>query len=346
MNSARLLLGAVLALVWVNTPALAATLFGSLSNFDMINDTGETCHGFEIELEGVHPSDISFTFGSPYIRYGDPMKIDTGTGTIVRYASSFDSSTMQWAAGTPFQDPNNPVITGGHQLFYSAYGGDPNYINLPGDHFGVALNGNPTNTIYRWLLGDATGNLSPAGSNVKIPAPAWNVTPPANPGAPAAVQAVVAAPPKENPGDLFGEAQWVKVFVTESPDPAELEHLLVGDPAMPDRENAAEVEIEWQLLQAGKDGVDEVDSGMNDLAADSESVTRRYEFYEYIGPYDAEGEAREENPGANLELVGRFLGGQNAALNLLPFANVPEPGTLILLGIGLAGITGNRRRRR
>ncbi len=159
----------------------------------MINDTGETCHGFEIELEGVHPSDISFTFGSPYIRYGDPVKIDTGTGTIVRYASSFDSSTMQWAAGTPFQDPNNPVITGGHQLFYSAYGGDPNYINLPGDHFGVALNGNPTNTIYRWLLGDATGNLSPAGSNVKIPAPAWNVAPPVNPAAPAAVQAVVPA---------------------------------------------------------------------------------------------------------------------------------------------------------
>ena len=286
MKTTATLVGAALVLVSFGTPALATQFFGSLSNFDAINDTGQVCHGFEIELDGVHPADIAFTFGSPYIRYGDPVKIDTGTGTIVRYASSF--GTSGWAVGTPAQDPLHPITTGGHQLYFQ---GDPNYLNEPGDHFGVALNGNPTNTIYRWLLGDASGNLTPAGTNVKIPAPVWNVQPPANAAAPAAVQVVVPALPKEHPQDLFGEAMWVKVFVTESPDPAELHHLLVGDPAMPDGSNPAEVEIEWQLLQTGKGGgLDEVDSGLNDLGANAESVTRRYEFYKYTGPYDVDGE--------------------------------------------------------
>jgi len=323
-------------------------MFGSLSNFDVINDTGQTTRGFEIELEGISPSDIAFTFGNPYIRYGDPVKVATGTGTIVRYASAFDGTA--WVVGTPV--PAGPFPTGGHACFFPAYGGDPNYETLGGEHFGVALNGNPTNTTYRWLLGDAAGNLSAAGSNVKIPAPVWNVQPPANPAAPAAVQAVIPALPK-NPEDVFGEALWVKVFVIEAAEPVELEHLVPGDPGVPDGSEPAEIEIEWQLLQAGKDGVGEVDSGLDDMAADSESVTRRYEFYAYIGPYNDEGEAKIEDPeDPTIDpvlypngVVGNFLGSQNAALNLAPFV-IPEPGTLSLLGISLATLAASRRLRR
>ena len=337
----RLIVATALVLAAFATPAGATTMFGSLSNFDVINDTNEICRGFEIELDGVSPADISFTFGNPYIRYGDPTVSSTGTGgTIVRYASAFGSGG--WAVGTPV--PAAPFTTGGHQLFFPAYGGDPNYETLGGEHFGIALNGNPTNTIYRWLLGDASGNLTAAGSNVKIPAPVWNVQPAVNPAAPAAVQAVVPAPPIVNPGDVFGEAMWVKVFVTESSNPAELNHLLVGDPAMP---SESEVEIEWQLLQAGKgNGLDEIDSGLNDLAVGAESITRRYEFYKYIGPYKLEDhEALVEDALLHPEAVGEFLGGQNAALNLEPFI-VPEPGTLTLLSIGLAGVAAYRLRRR
>lgn len=329
-----------LALLSFNTPAFAATLFGSLSNFDVINDTGVITRGFEIELEGVSPADIVFTFGSPYIRYGDPVKVSTGTGTIVRYASAFGASG--WAVGTPVQ--TGPFPTGGHQCFFPASGGDPNYETLGCEHFGIALNGNPMNTIYRWLLGDAAGNLTVAGSNVKIPAPIWNVQPPANPAAPAAVQVVLPALPKEHPVDLFGEAMWVKVFVTEAGDPIELEHLVPGDPGVPDGSEPAEVEVEWQLLQDGKNGVGEVDSGLDDLKPDSESITRRYEFYKYTGPYDPEGEALIEDAAANPSAVGEYLGSQNAALNLAPFV-VPEPATLSLLVLGCCGLAARYRRR-
>ena len=331
---------AAIAIVSLSLPAVASVMFGSLSNFDVINDTNEVSRGFEIELEGVSPTDISFTFGNPYIRYGDPAIVSTGTGTIVRYASAFGAGG--WAVGTPV--PAGPFPTGGHQCFYPAYGGDPNYETLGGEHFGIALNGNPANTTYRWLLGDTQGNLFAAGSNVKIPAPVWNVQPPVNPAAPAAVQVALAALPKAHPEDLFGEAMWVKVFVTESPDPVELHHLVPGDPGVPDGSDPAEVEVEWQLLQAGKDALGEVDSGLNDLGVGSESITRRYEFYKYTGPYNAEGEALVEDATANPGAVGDFLGAQNAALNLAPF-DVPEPATLTLLGIGLVCIAARRQRR-
>ncbi len=33
--------------------AQSVTLFGALSNFDVLNDTGQDAHGFEIELQGI-----------------------------------------------------------------------------------------------------------------------------------------------------------------------------------------------------------------------------------------------------------------------------------------------------
>ncbi|MEO7932489.1 MAG: PEP-CTERM sorting domain-containing protein [Chthoniobacterales bacterium] len=329
-----------LALLSFSTSAFGSTLFGSLSNFDVVNDTGVITRGFEIELEGVSSTDIAFTFGNPYIRYGDPVIEATGTGTIVRYASAFTGSG--WAVGTPV--PAGPFPTGGHQAFYPAYGGDANYETLGGEHFGIALNGNPTNTIYRWLLGDDAGNLSAAGSNVKIPAPIWNVQAPVNPAAPAAVQVVLPALPKEHPTDLFGEAMWVKVFVTEAGDPIELNHLLPGDPGVPDGSEPAEVEVEWQLLQDGKDSLSEVDSGLADLKLNSESITRRYEFYKYTGTFDVDGEALIEDAAANPSAVGDFIGAQNAALNIAPFA-VPEPRTLVLLSLAFCGFAAWGRRK-
>lgn len=42
-----------------------AAVIGYLGNFDVINDTGKTAHGFEIDLEGLHSAQITDVFGGP-----------------------------------------------------------------------------------------------------------------------------------------------------------------------------------------------------------------------------------------------------------------------------------------
>ncbi len=66
-------LGAAIAAALLSTalPAGAVTFYGSLSNFDVLNDntrpdgSPEEAEGFEIELHGVSSFDVSYTFGAP-----------------------------------------------------------------------------------------------------------------------------------------------------------------------------------------------------------------------------------------------------------------------------------------
>src|SRR4029078_635576 len=81
--------------------------YGTLDNFDVINDTGGECHGFEIELEGIASSDVAYTFGAPYQRYGDPTIVPTvtGTGVIIRQGAGCASRAHKWSATIPFTAP-------------------------------------------------------------------------------------------------------------------------------------------------------------------------------------------------------------------------------------------------
>ncbi len=79
-------LPAVAALAWACAPsANAQTIYGSLSNFDVPNETDDECDEFEIELHGPHPEDIYHTYHNP--NYGAPEIYGTATGTVVRYAN-------------------------------------------------------------------------------------------------------------------------------------------------------------------------------------------------------------------------------------------------------------------
>src|SRR5947209_17748771 len=62
------------------------TLFGSLSNFDVLNDTGQVAHGFEIELDGINSIGGSFDAN----RYGAPVVVPFAGGLYVRYESPYD----------------------------------------------------------------------------------------------------------------------------------------------------------------------------------------------------------------------------------------------------------------
>lgn len=341
-------------------PVMAsASVIGFLGNFDVINDTGSTAHGFEIELEGLHSSDITDTFGgagrgfpsgrgfdpaTSVERYGSPTITEYSNGTIfgvkVTYMGIYDSATGGWDFGTPsgtFITPGDNCWSGGGVGYNAA---------TPCDHFGVGTLGNATKTTYSWLIETATPGVLNNGV-VNLPAPAWNVTPDPVVGNPPVVVAQIQAPAPENEAQ-FGEAIWVKVFTTEFEDPIGLEEL-VGDNA---KVRQAVTEIEWQLLQTdpGNPLAGQLESGYGaPVGPNAASIMRRYEFYHYAGAYDAETHqalvGSDSHP-ADFEL-GNYIGTQNAAANLVAdVAAVPVPPAFALMmsGLGLLVMFGKRRR--
>lgn len=330
--------------------ASAQTTYGALSNFDIFNETGGECNGFEIELEGLTAADVLYTFGAPYSRYGDPVVESYATGVYVRYKAQWDATGGAFLQATP-QAPAVITPTDGHACFN---GGVGDYLTSGCEHFGIVTNGNPTKTTYRWLIADPVipGQLLAAGTQVQIPAPVVNVTPPPVPG-PDVVQSVIVPLKAESP-DQWGEAQWVKVFVTESADPQDIENLVTDDPGVPQDES--ETETEWVLLQAcpvSEEPCEDELASEAQAGDGNESVTRRYEFYAYTGEYDPEN--HEAIPAAGVVAkggplgigkgaapdpadVGNYAGAQMVAVNLTPL----PPLTLHTLDVTTAGDgTGN-----
>ena len=323
--------------------SFSQTLVGTLSNFDVGNDTNETCHGFEIELEGVDCSQITYTFGAPWSRYGDPSrepKLDSSSnvvGCYIRYRSQYNNVTNSWVQGTVVTPAANAQLsTCGH----ACYNGGPigaQYDTSGCEHFGLGLNyvANPTRTTYRWIVADPAtpGQLKVFGTNVKIPAVSWNGYVAPNPAQPAAQVNVVQAEIEEeaNPecSKYGAEARWVKVFQRESPDHLKLEELVSDNPKVPKEvdADAPEIEIEWQLMQAlptcDEDGGPLAANNSlvleKELGADSNALTKRYEFFKYTGAYDPEtNEALpiSDSP-PNATDLGAYIGSQMVAANLV-----------------------------
>jgi hypothetical protein len=349
------------------SPAVAsASVIGFLGNFDVVNDTGRTAHGFEIELEDLHLSDITDTFGgagrgfpsgrgfnpaTAVERYGAPTLSEfvdgSRVGVRVTYQGSFDGAN--WDFGTPSGVYN---ATGeGCWTHGGSYG-----PGTPCDHFGVGVARNATRTLYSWLVeGLAPGTLDKISA--ALPAPVWDVVPapvdpgvpvdPAVPPAPPVVAAIIEAPEGED-GSLFGPAMWVKVFTTEVDEEIDLEDLIAGNPVI----DGAETEVEWQLLQhdPGNPDAGRLEAGYGaPVGENAASIIRRYEFYAYTGAFKDDNEADpldgDSHP-ADGE-VGSFLGAQNGAAllgDLAPVAPVPVPAAAWLFGSGLLGLVSRRRR--
>ena len=69
--------------------AQASTAYGTLNNFDCVNDTGVEAHGFEIELDDLHSRDITYTYD--YNHYGIPKITEDSSDPLhprvfIRYA--------------------------------------------------------------------------------------------------------------------------------------------------------------------------------------------------------------------------------------------------------------------
>jgi len=282
--------------------AVQANINGALSNFDTFNDTGKDTHGFEIELDGVLSADVQYFFGAPYNRYGTPTVTDFSangvSGVKVRWISQYDA--VKGYANTTSMAATNPTVTNGHECYLGGPAGATQQLyDASGcEHFGLGTMTNPTNVVYHWLVDDGTntGSLVTADSPVAIPAPVWTINNAGNVAAalPAPVQVPVPALPAKPDCALWGPAKWMKVYKTESHAPAQLGTLLTDNANVP--QEPSQVETEWKFIQArptcAEDGTPLAVQPDNEVVSEApvgagaESVTRRYEFFNYTGAYD------------------------------------------------------------
>lgn len=337
--------------------ARAGIAYGSINNFDTVNDTGSPCHGFEIELDDIHSAEITYTYD--WNHYGTPQITEDSADPLhpkvyVRYRAVWTNT--DWSAYTAV--PGGPIApTQGHQFTNPS-------LNFGGEHFGVGYRTPPSLVKYNWLV-EGAGHTLVLGPSVSVSTPAFTYNPPAG-GVPAQVQAAIVPPPAPIVYE-FGDATWVKEIRTSSHTNSEvrLRDLVSPDPEHPGRKDwrngePDEVEVEWQILQidtlAANGGANgELVAAAEPLNQGDEIVTRRYEFYKYTGPFDPEThEARAQSVAAdgihgtltysNAVVVGQYLGAQMSAVAAAPplglidhlpdgEANTPYPNrTLVIAG--------------
>ena len=289
------------------TAALGSgTIFGTMSNFDVYNETETEAHGAEIELEGIHIEDISRTF-----------------------PSNFDSETI-----AEYQDG----ATFGTRITYTGYNLDPSgflapLINPPStnghtcvgtegcEHFGFSVVGvQPTASRYYWL----DQNQQRIGAMpLAIPTPSWTYVAPGNPGGLPRLRAEVEVPEPPEVIEQKPDSIWMKVYKADIDRPVDLMELMSNNGIVP--EDVGELETEWELLEGGRN---KMKNEEDDVPEDHYAVIRRYEYFEYTGQYDAEHEPISLflDPGDLLEPpageLGQFISANMVAANLA----APEEG--------------------
>ncbi len=301
----RALLPSLLLAVVLHPTAQASIAYGSINNFDTVNDTGHECHGFEIELDDCHSTDITYTYN--YNHYGVPEitednSVPGHTKVFIRWQSKKNADGT-WAAFTAI--PSGPIApTNGHMFTNPA-------VNFGGEHFGVGYKIQPTAVLYNWLIDGGSGTLVHGGA-VQVSTPTFTYFPPVAAQAAQVVAVIAPPPPPAPPVKEFGKAVWVKEIktTTHNPEKIKLRELVSDDPDHSEKKNwkngePDEVEVEWRILQRKTSAADggpnnNVAAAAEPLPNGNEVVTRRYEFYKYTGPMDEEtGEAMADAVGAD-----------------------------------------------
>lgn len=334
----------LLALLVAAIPAYA-TVFGPLANFDVVNDTGHTAHGFEIDIEDIAETEITSVFGSAsrwpnMVRYGAPTIVayNTGVKRGVKITYLAINNGSAWSVGTP--SGTLPVSPSDSCWPYGAPTYGPNY---PCDHFGVSTSISTPKVTYSWLV-EAPGNPNALVPFVAtVPNPVWTVTPVppiANVPQPPQVNVVIVAPQPQN--YEFGEPRWVKVTATGTLRDIAIEDLVAENAII--KKAVTQTQLEWQLLQvdAGSPGSGQIDLTGVALDKGATGVVYRFEYYKYTGARDpATNEAKSVNGNTATPApgdLGEFIVAQNAGINFN--GNVPAAPPLPAAPVINASIAG------
>ncbi len=308
--------------------AQTATIYGSLGNFDVVNNTGQDACGFEVELEGVPADTLVGTFS--WQRYGaatvTPYTNGLVSGVRVRHESGDCGATHTIA-----HDP-------GTGFAGTCYMGTTTYDVAGCEHFGVHYNAQTSKVTARWLVRDPanpTANI-PHDPPMAIAVPYYYVAPPIVANAAPEIVDVVVAPEAPEAPDRFGNAQWMKVFVRQMPRAVTLDELLTTNPLVVPMATT-QLEYDWQLVQAdppsgGNRRQRGRHQGSSTLDPATRSVVRRYEMYEYAGTYDPiTHEALCVDPlcaVASAAEIGDFISANMTAVNVQgDFVTISKAGT-------------------
>ncbi len=331
--------GSALLLALIATPAIQAqvTIFGTSSNFDVLNDTGKDAHGFEIELQGVTPADLAGVWTAS--RFPHTI-VTTPLGIVIHYESPYVNGQYTVTTITPASF----TPTFGHSCVMGAIPGCEHY----GYYFGYGGRA-PSKTITRWLVEDPQnpGALIAAPSGVsQIPLPVVSIVAPAQAGAAAGVAfeiPVEPPPPPEIPKPelQFGVPRWVKVLKNDVQHAVVVDDLVEENPVVPNDANPGQVETAWKLLQYNPHSPNSgVLHSQGNLSQGAKAVVRRYEFYKFSGPLDpASGKAVCGGDGLCTAPLGGelgdYIGDQMAAANV-GVSSI----TVVKAGTGSGTVTG------
>ena len=262
--------------------AQSAIIYGQVGNFDIANDTGKVCHGFEIDLAGVTAADINYGFSTE--RYGAPTITDYAGGAKVRWESPKDAQgnyvertlqhTVSWFPGQCYQ-----------------WSGPAIYNDSGCEHFGAGLVGNATSVQARWLCDDSAnpGVLTPIDPPTAVPFSTYYVQPPVVANDPPQLVMEVQAPEPAEAPTLYGDAQWMRVYVRQLPAAVNVDQLLADNPAIVPMD-PAQLETNWDIIQdepvSGSKGNRRQKRNQGSIQPTTRAVVRRIEMYAFTGQYD------------------------------------------------------------
>ena len=288
----------VCASILMGPGAGSAAVFGSLGNFDTVNDTGRpatvsrSTSRIPCSITLRSPASSAMTGSSPSsrrtpARWSASASRPSPTCRLRRANRLRREDRQQHLYAS--QQPGCTVRHDRRELLARRNAG---WTSNPCDHFGVSTYGNPAAIKYSWLVDDGAGN--PAKQAVGVPAVSFvPINPPPAGGPPAAVQAVIQAPVIE-PLNPYANAFWVKLTQTTLGENVDLGDLLIGDHPGAHAEIAAlnekpESETEWYELQIGR-----VDELSKEIQAERRSVSHhRLEVLQVPRPVRARAPQRD-----------------------------------------------------